>query len=165
MIFMADRYVPRAARIVLDSNLLLLLLIGSYDIEMIEWFKRVSDFTADDFNLLQSVLEGKSLVATPHILTEVSNLANSLGEPLKTNWLLYYGKWIARIAEDQFPASELAAQPEFSLFGLTDAALCKLCSDAIVITADYRLSGYLRKREALVVSFDELRLSEIRPEF
>jgi uncharacterized protein YacL len=55
------------------------------------------------------------------------------------------------------PASELAQMPEFAAFGITDAALTKLASDALVVTDDHRLSGVLQSQGVPVLNFGDLR--------
>ena len=62
-------------QIVVDTNLLLLLVIGITDRSLIAKHKRTRSFEAEDFDLLVSVLAGyDQVVVTPHIMTEVSNL-------------------------------------------------------------------------------------------
>jgi uncharacterized protein YacL len=47
--------------------------------------------------------------------------------------------------------------PEFLAFGITDAALTKLSSEALVITEDYRLSGALKGQGTPVLNFGDMR--------
>jgi uncharacterized protein YacL len=47
--------------------------------------------------------------------------------------------------------------PEFAAFGITDAALTKLASDALVVTDDHRLSGVLQSQGVPVLNFGDLR--------
>ena len=71
------RYRERGA--VVDTNLLLLFLIGSYRVDLIRRFKRTQRYFPDDFHLLRRFLsEFRQIVVTPHILTEVTNLALQL---------------------------------------------------------------------------------------
>jgi uncharacterized protein YacL len=55
------------------------------------------------------------------------------------------------------PAADLAQMPEFAAFGITDAALARLSSEALVVTEDYRLSGALRSQGISVLNFRDLR--------
>ena len=64
--------------VVIDTNILLLLFIGTYDKHLITTFKRTKQYTEDDYDILQTSLEGKTLVTTPNILTEISNFAFQL---------------------------------------------------------------------------------------
>ena len=65
--------------VLVDTNLLLLLLAGTVDRALIAKWKRTSTYDDDDFELLSDLLESHhGLVITPHVATEVSNLATSL---------------------------------------------------------------------------------------
>lgn len=161
-----DRFFARhvGKRVLLDSNLLLVFLTGSFDEQLFGRFKRVSAYSIEDYRLLIRVLGYfRVLITTPHILTEVSNLANSLPERIKPDWHRSFGALLA--AQDRFPnflerwipALQLAITPEFSAFGLTDAGVSALSAEALVVTEDYRLSGALRQRGLSVLNFEDLR--------
>jgi hypothetical protein len=150
--------------ILLDSNLLLVLLAGSIDLRLFGLFKRVSLYTILDYDLLVRLLRSfTKLVTTPHILTEVGNLANSLPEQYKSDWnrsvatLVGSGETEIGTQERWTPATELVLMPEFLKFGIADAALTNLSSEALVVTEDYRLSGVLRGKGIPVLNFRDLR--------
>jgi hypothetical protein len=150
--------------ILLDSNLLLVFLAGSLDPRLFGRFKRVSAYTLDDYDLLVRLLGSFTiLLTTPHILTEVSNLANSLPEQFKPEWhrnialLLATQQSTPGLREHWTEASELAMMPEFVAFGITDAALTRLSSEALVVTEDYRLSNVLRNKGVPILNFGDLR--------
>ena len=154
----------RGKSILLDSNLLLVFLAGSLSPHLFRQFKRVSTYTLDDYELLVRLLSAfNTLLTTPHILTEVSNLANSLPEWLKPDWQRNFAALIASeqdtpgLRERWTPATELAQIPEFLAFGIADAAVTELSSDALVVTEDYRLSGALRSKGIPVLNFGDLR--------
>lgn len=75
-----EAYVGRTALV--DSNLLLLYIVGKCDPRIIPRFTRTEKYTIKDFELLQALLERvfKTVVTTPNVLTEVSNLATKLQE-------------------------------------------------------------------------------------
>jgi hypothetical protein len=154
--------------VLLDSNLLLVFLSGLVGTHLFQRFKRISGYTIKDFELLVRLLGCFDvLLTTPHILTEVSNLANSLPGPHKREWYLNLATLIASeqgtvvLREKWTPAVELAGLPEFVAFGITDAALSKLSSDALVITEDYRLSGVLNGQGTDVLNFGDLRKMQL----
>ena len=156
------RYVGKS--VVLDSNLLLVFLAGSLDARLFGRFKRIRDYTLKDYELLVSLLSSFTvLLTTPHILTEVSNLANSLPDWFKPDWhrniatLLASQHEIPGLRERWTPALELSLMPEFAAFGITDAAVTKLAEEALVVTADYRLSGVLQSQGVPVLNFCDLR--------
>jgi hypothetical protein len=123
--------------LLLDSNLLLLLAVGSYDRKLIATFKRVSGYTVEDYELLGRFASGfRDVATTPHILTEVSNLANSLPYYEKQGWFDDFARRIAEMKERNITAIQLAK---------------------LVATADDRLCDYLRRNGLLAVSFREIR--------
>jgi hypothetical protein len=154
--------------VLLDSNLLLVFLSGLLGAHLFKRFKRISDYTIRDYELLVRLLGHFTvLITTPHILTEVSNLANSLKEPYKRDWSMNLATLIASereavgLREKWIPATELARMPEFVAFGITDAALTRLSSEALVITEDYRLSGMLNGRGTHALNFSDLRKMQL----
>ncbi len=154
----------RGKSVLLDSNLLLVFLAGSLSPHLFGRFKRVSAYTLDDYELLVRLLGSfTTLLTTPHILTEVSNLSNSLPEWLKSDWHQNFAALIDSqndtpgLRERWTPATELAQLPEFLTFGITDTALTELASEALVVTEDYRLSNVLRSQGVPVLNFGDLR--------
>jgi hypothetical protein len=69
----------RTAGVLVDTNLLLVYFVGAFDPALIPKFKRTRMYTLEDHPLLVRVLGFfEKVVTTPHILTEVSNLAGQL---------------------------------------------------------------------------------------
>ena len=150
----------RAAGVILDSNLLLLLVVGSHSPTLISSFKRTTRYTASDFHLLVEALALFShLLTTAHILTEVSNLAGQLGEPAREEVMQHLVETISVLSELPMPAQEAAADPAFPRFGLTDIAILRQGSAGryLVLTDDFRLSQYLAVRGVDVFNFNHLR--------
>lgn len=79
-----DRPLPPA--VLVDTNILLLLMVGAADREAIARFKRTKQrFSPDDFDIATGFLRQFSRIATTaSILTETSNLAFQLEPPLFT---------------------------------------------------------------------------------
>ena len=151
-------------KILLDSNLLLVLLVGKLDIRLFGSFKRTSAYSLEDYELLEHLVRKFSvLFTTPHILTEVSNLANSLTEQWREDFLRNMAALIlcqnCKPLFEEFwtPVKQLALNPEFITFGLTDASLAQLSSNALIITDDFRLSGFLRRKGVSILNFRDLR--------
>jgi hypothetical protein len=150
--------------ILLDSNLLLVLLAGKLDSRLFGRFKRISAYSLDDFELLERLVQRFSiLVTTPHILAEVSNLANSLSEQWREDWLHNMAALLSCHGDKPFfdecwtPAKQLVLKPEFLAFGLTDASLAELSGYALILTDDFRLSGFLRHKGVSILNFRDLR--------
>jgi rRNA-processing protein FCF1 len=154
--------------VLLDSNLLLVFLSGLLGTHLFQGFKRISNYTVNDYELLVRLIASFAvLLTTPHVLTEVSNLANALREPYKRDWYINLATLITSdqerfgIREQWVPVTELAGMPEFVAFGITDAALTRLSSEALVITEDYRLSDVLNGQGTPVLNFRDLRKMQL----
>src|SRR5437868_3470412 len=73
----------KAKGVLVDTNLLVLLLVGRVRERRILEFKRTENFTIEDFHLLERLVAwfGK-LIATPHVLSQVSDLVDLPGKEL-----------------------------------------------------------------------------------
>jgi hypothetical protein len=156
-----QRLVIRYARkgLLIDTNILLLYFIGSYDQGLISSFKRTLQFTVEDFNLLLLLLQMfERLVTTPSILTEISDLSGQLGEPARTTYFYSFAEQLALMEEHYIASREIAAQDEFIKIGLTDASIFKLAKGKyLVLTDGFRLSQSLLRKEIDVINFNHIR--------
>jgi|ERR1017187_4480780 hypothetical protein len=142
---------------ILDSNLLLLRWCASFDRELVNSFKRLNCFQTEDIDLLSETLKVFSAVrTTPHVLTEVSNLANSLPGWMKQDWAEHFSQQIEVIPEEWIPAATIA-KSDFMALGLTDAALAELAITHVILTLDFPLSNWLETRGLNVINFTHLR--------
>ncbi|MGO9319000.1 MAG: hypothetical protein ACLPXT_01040 [Terracidiphilus sp.] len=151
-------------KILLDSNLLLVLLAGRFDSRLFGRFKRISTYSLGDYELLEQLVKRFSILfTTPHILAEVSNLANSLSEQWREDWLRNMAVLLSCLNctpvfdECWTPAKQLVLRPEFLTFGLTVASLSQLSDHALIITDDFRLSDFLRRKGVSILNFRDLR--------
>ncbi len=143
--------------VLVDANLLLLMMIGSFDPALITNFKRTSDYTIRDYEILVKFVGYFSgVVTTPHLLTEVSNLANSLPEWIKEPWSTHFQLQIPKLEERFQSSSNLSRESSFVRFGLADSALQYFASNSLVITNDRRIGGYLRAIGKPVLVFQDL---------
>lgn len=149
----------RAAGVLLDTNLLLLYVVGAHDRDLIPRFKRTASFTPEDFRILVETLDWFAhVLTTSHILTEVSNLAGQFAEPLKQAVFRTFAAAIGMLTEFQTPARQISADPAFPRFGLTDIAILQNArGECLVLTDDFRLSQYLAHEKVDVLNFNHLR--------
>lgn len=142
---------------ILDANILLFQWCASFDPELIRTFKRLNSFETEDIEILSETLQVFSVLrTTPHVLTEVSNLANSLPGWRKNNWSAHFSRQIEVISEEWVPAKDVASNPML-VFGLTDASLASLASTHVILTLDFPLSNSLESRGLNVINFTHLR--------
>ena len=134
--------------VIIDTNLLVLLVVGSASKDYIVKHKRLQDYTADDFELLGLLLAGFSdIILLPHVLAEVSSLARQIENPARSRTQDAFKKLIATATE--LPAQSVLAtlRDEFNDLGLTDAMILHLCSlsingiDPTLVTSDVVLAN------------------------
>ena len=149
----------RQRGVLVDTNLLLLLFIGTFDPFLLSSFKRTGDFTAEDHQLLLLLLQPfERIITTPNILTEVSNLSNQMGEPKRSLYFDLFAEQIPKMDELYILSSAASSSPVFIRFGLTDSGIVSLPpNEYLVMTADRPLAGYLASIGIDVINFNDLR--------
>ena len=147
------------AGVLLDTNLLLLLIAGNAQRDLVTSFKRLNMFTLEDYDALASIVRRfERLVTTPNILTEVSNLADNLRGAHKQACLASLVDQITVLDEHYVPSESLIASTALNAFGLTDAVIAEIASRAfLVMTIDLPLYNYLCTLELPVLNFNHLR--------
>jgi len=144
--------------IAVDSNLLLLLVVGRWNVRFKATHKRLSGFNSEDFYLVRDFVSSfQSVVTTPHVLAEVSNLAGLAAGHAKENIFTQFANVIVTLDERQITSAAASAQSEFSLFGLTDAVLCTVCSTMPLLTVDGNLASHLRRKGLNAWTLDNLK--------
>jgi hypothetical protein len=150
-----------AKKLLLDTNLLLLYLIGGKDPNLLAGARRLNAYTEEDFYLLVDFIEENGfvqLVSTPHILTEASNLIGAERESLRCHGREAIREYVQHCNEITHDACMLVDEPEFNRLGLTDVAI-RLASNlpAFVLTADFLLYAHLAGEGVEVVNFNHVR--------
>lgn len=157
--FLIEKY--RTKGILIDTNLLLLFVVGKHDKFLIEKFKRVQQFTIEDYEFICGFVRYFSkVIVTPYILTEVSNLLNQLPEQYKFEQYSAFShlmqEWLERHTESKL----IATVESFKKYGLTDAEIAEtgLKKDHLILTDDFRLTGFLNKQGIDVINFNNIRM-------
>ncbi len=145
--------------LLLDANLLLLYVVGRCDIRAVTSFKRTKIFTPEDYGLLENFVRYfRSIVTTPNILTEVSNLLNQLPDNIKAEHFVQFANVIESLNEEYVASALLAIQPQFEKFGLTDfSIITEARGRYLILTDDFRLSNYLQSLRVDVINFNHIR--------
>ena len=156
----------RPSTLLIDTNLLLVLLVGAQDRGQIARFKRTSKYSLADYDLLANYVAGfHEVVVTPNVLTETSNLAGQLAEPLRSRVLGQLGVFAATKAVERYiPSSEAVKERDFLRLGLADASVALAANDGkrkfAVLTDDLALYAKLLAEDVYAVNFYHLRSSE-----
>lgn len=143
----------RQKGILIDTNLLLLFVVGSLDPGLIPKVSRTANYSVQDFQIVTKVIDFFDIkITTPHILTEVSNLIdrNEIQGALRT--------FVSIVVERFVESSKVITHNMFSAFGLTDVAILDISKDNyLVLTNDGPLIGLLKNNGVDVVNLDILR--------
>jgi rRNA-processing protein FCF1 len=146
--------------ILIDTNILLLYLVGRVNRDRIARFKRTATFLPEDYDLLLELTNNfQKVITMPNILTEVNSLANQLGEPERRECLIIFTELISQITEKYIDSKIVKQHTEFSRFGLTDCGIIILAKDKyLVLTEDLKLHLYLKAYGVDTINFNNLRL-------
>jgi hypothetical protein len=128
--------------IVIDTQLLVLLIVGVTNPEFISRHKRLAPiYTQSHLIKLQSILvHAPKLICTPHILTETSNLLRQVADPMRSQIMATFKRFIDSADERQVQGVDAAGQPRFVRLGLTDAAVLSLDpAEVQILTVDHDL--------------------------
>ncbi len=150
----------RSRGILVDTNILLLHFVGSFDRSLVARFKRTERFTIRDFSLLEGMLARfDRVVTTPNVLSEVNSLSNVLRGVARDGYFAEFARKIVTLHEEYVVSADVARHDCFSRLGLTDSGILHLVKDKyLVLTDDFRLYGILDKAGIDAVNFNHLRL-------
>ena len=143
-------------KFILDTNTLLLFIVGSVSKKYIQQFKRTYQFSGDDYDLLIEILnKGDAIITIPQVLTETSNLLAKGLEP-RARYAVWdqFQKFIAH-TEEIFINSEVSSlDPDFLRLGLTYAILAILSQDSFhILTCDVPLYDAITSRGYSATNF------------
>jgi len=142
---------------VIDSNLLLLVVIGAYDIKSVGR-GRTEKYTPDDFRLMLRVINTiDRVIVTPNIITEVDNLARQtaidkvrLAGAIRNLW--------NKISEVYLPSGTAISSQEYEKSGITDAHILSMASEyKLIITDDLPLYHRLETLRRDAVNINHIR--------
>lgn len=147
---------------ILDSNLFLLLVIGTYDVGKIGKIKRTEKYTRKDFELLTSLRTHLNhWLATPNILTEVDNLSRQTPETDHIGISLALQSLLNGFVEKYTPSVDLATHSLHAKLGITDCATMTLAEQKkLVVTDDFRLANRLENVNCDVININHIRQFE-----
>ncbi len=145
--------------VLVDTNLLVGFLVGRYNPSHLTNCRATKAFAPDDFLLLTRFLSHfDKLITTPHILTEVSNLAGKLPDDLIAGFRTTFGQEIKSLSEQPMSAQSIVDDSEFPKFGLTDTAIRMIAPGKyLVLTDELPLYQLLSKRKVDVINFNHIR--------
>ena len=128
----------------IDTNALIVFLIGIIDPKLFKRHKRTSIYEEQDFlDLVSFIGNLNKLVVLPNVWTEVDNLLNSFGRSYKDKYVEELTKTIKETTEKFIESEKATSSFGFYDLGLTDSLLLEYSSQCeLLITSDSSLSNY-----------------------
>ncbi len=156
---MSKKLSSRTKPVITDTSPLLLLLMGLYDKNGIEDFKRLSKYDSDDYDLLLQFTARRRIIATPQVLSEVSNFAKELKQKRFSEFIEENRPMLEEIDEKYIPKTDILASQEIVKFGFTDTSIILAAKEinAVVLTDDFQLSGICKR-----IGVDTMLMMEIQ---
>jgi hypothetical protein len=150
--------------VLLDTNLLLLFIVGSVAAERIGAISRTDEFDQSDFEVLLAVLNDfRYTVTTPHVLSQTSDLLGKgvTGE-LEAS-LRRRLHQVAVVTHERFVTARKLGNDAFALpYGLADAGVIEAArSGCTVLSTDVALCNELQRRGLEAKNFNHLRYGQI----
>jgi PIN domain-containing protein len=148
-----------SAGILVDTNLLVLFVVGTVNRDRIETFKRTRRYTTSDYDLLVRVLaKSERLYTVAHVLAEVSDLTDLPGaEGLRARRVLK--ETISLLNEGEMSSTRAAEGRLYEDLGLVDAAIGEVARahNCSVLIDDLDLYLRLSYDSVSVFNFTHLR--------
>jgi hypothetical protein len=146
--------------IAIDTNLLLLLVIGRAARSLLGRHKRLRAYSLQDFDLLVNMLDhAENILTTPNAMTEVSNLADQGVVGSFRTEIIGVIKLLIEDADERYkPSAAVLNDVDFARLGLTDCAWLGILTPEIAfITDDLDLYNVAKSRGLQAYNFNHLR--------
>ena len=147
--------------LLIDTNLLVLFVVGAVNPARIELFKRTREYNKADFQLLLRVMERiKPWYTLAHVMAEVSNLTDLTGREL-TQSRQVLKETLAVLREPAIASVHAVEKAPYERLGLVDAAIATLAREnrCAVLTDDFDLYVALSREGIVVLNFSHLQVN------
>jgi len=155
-----------AKALLLDSNLLVLFVVGSAGENLIHRHNCLDAFDVEDYRQITAMIANAShLILVAHVLAETSNLIRQISEPAKSEVTAILKLLIDKFQEDTLPSADATAHAQYLRLGLTDAVLLTLSAtpNAVLFTADHDLYGAATGEGREAYNFFHFKAADFAP--
>lgn len=145
--------------LLIDTNVLLVWVVGSFLPNLIKSFKRTASYTPTDYDLIyQLINNSQRIITTPGILAEVSNLSGQMKKNIREKFWTDFKTKLELFQEEYQPSMEIANEPAFKYIGLVDSGVISAARNGyLVLTDDARLNYELEKAGLSSLNLNYLR--------
>ena len=153
-----DKY--RSKGIIIDTEVMLVYIVGSYDVNYISKFKKTDKYHPDDYKSISYVLSCfRKKIVTPHILAELSNLSFQARDEKREDYFKAFSGLLKRTSEDYIDKDTVLTLPLLSKIGVTDLGIIAAAKKFgyLIFTADRPLTGQAKKKDIDVLNLNDIR--------
>jgi len=151
-------------KILLDTNIWLIFLIGLINVDYISHCNRTSSYDKKDWNIIIRIIDKfKEIVTTPNIQTEVNNLGRqTLYGSYKQKFITLNKKFILESKEEVISSKSVIDKKEeiFNRLGLTDTGIEIISqnnnTEIGVLTDDMNLFNRLLESNIPVLNYSHI---------
>lgn len=146
--------------LLIDTNVLLMYLVGLHDPNYIPQFKRTQKYTEQDFAIARGFIRHfHSLITTPHVLSELSNLSRGVQAHRAEQYFRSLVQVLTEAREEYVRKDCLLGHAKLPLFGFTDLSILEAAKRlrCLALTDDLPATGMMQAEECAVVNFNHLR--------
>jgi len=146
--------------VLLDTNVLLVYLVGLANPGMIGVLKRTEAYSLDDHRMLRSLVgRFRRLIVTPHVLAELTNLAPSVEDRRVRYFFAHVVRVVGASREVHTEKGVLLNNPALPRFGFADLSVVEAARTigCLVVTDDFKAAGLLRTSGCAVLNLNHLR--------
>ncbi|MDR3555733.1 MAG: PIN domain-containing protein [Syntrophobacteraceae bacterium] len=145
--------------LIVDTNLLVLFVVGTTDRNLIARHKRLKAFSDDDFDLLCEIIAcSRQVFVTPNTVSETSNLLGHIDEPARTRIFETFRVLLLTTPEEYVESGIACNAREFLRLGITDSALLHIADESrTILTTDLDLYLSALSRGLVAHNFNHLR--------
>lgn len=145
--------------LLLDTNLLVVLVVGLTDRGEIGKHKRTKDYTQEDFDALYAELEKyQELWVTSQTVTECSNLVRQTHSVLAKRLMQTLSNIVQDIRESNMRSNDIFMEHCVVSLGVTDAGIAKKSKRVTnLLTADLDLYLEVSQKHGNAINFNHIR--------
>ncbi|TXM69260.1 hypothetical protein [Methylobacterium sp. WL120] len=151
-----------ARRLFIDTNLLLLLFVGTASETYIAAHRRTRIYTIDDFALLKLVIgDAAVFVTTPNVLAETSNLIRQFDQTRLAPVLQAFRGYAEAATETYVPSAVAVNASDFDTLGLNDISILDAQESDVTLITDglhLYLTSAMSGRKALNFTHERERI-------
>lgn len=145
--------------LLIDTQLIVLLVVGLTSTKIIRKHKNLTAFTEADFDLLRSMIgQRPDLIMLPNIASEASSLLRQHKDPERSRVMSTFREVLDRCREIYVDSTAAASQPEYMRQGITDSAILAGCKTGCrILTSDFALHLAAERRGLSATNFNHWR--------